>query len=185
MPGPSRHALEGRDVGRHRRDQPRRDGIDVVVRRKAQPIDEDPDRGIDRGGGDLLIPLRSGRHDGLERTPFGVAFPLPQHLDGEVLLVRVDGLGILLAQPNAVAVAPLLAGQGRIVARPIGGRGSNVRGDANIDDAVMALGGADGIAAAVGIGAPPSSAPPDLVLCRLCKFVSHANRRIEDQRNRP
>jgi hypothetical protein len=59
------------------------------------------------------------------------------------------------------------------------------RGDANIDDAVMALGGADGRAPAVGIGAPPSCAPPDPVFCRLCKFVSHANRRIEDQRTRP
>ena len=49
MPGPSRHALEGRDVGRHRRDRPRRDGIDVVLRRKAQPIDEDLYEGL-RGG---------------------------------------------------------------------------------------------------------------------------------------
>ena len=88
MSGPSRHALEGRDVGRHRRDQPRRNGTDVVVRRKAQPNDEDLGRGVDRGGGDLLIPLRSGRHYGLERTPFGDAFPRLQHLDGKVFLVQ-------------------------------------------------------------------------------------------------
>jgi len=175
MPGPSRHAPEGGDIVRCRRDQPRGDGVDVVFGRKAQPINKGLDRGIDRGGSSLLISLRPGRHDGLERKPFGVAFPLPQHLDGEVLLVRVDGFGILLAQPNAVAVvAPLLAGQGRVVARPIGRRGRDVRGDANINDAVISLGGADGRTPAVGIRAYPSSAPPDPVLCRLCKFVSHA-----------
>jgi hypothetical protein len=90
MPRPSWHALEGRDIGRGRRDQLRRDSVNIVFRPKAQPFNNDSNRGIDRGGGDLLIPLRSGRHNGLERTPFGVAFPLPQHLDGEVLRVRVD-----------------------------------------------------------------------------------------------
>jgi hypothetical protein len=186
MPRPCRHAPEGGDIVRCRGDQPRRDSVDVVFRRKSQPINKDLNRGIDRGGGDLLISLRSGRHDGLERTLFGVAFPLPQHLDGEVLLVGVDGLAILLAQPNAVAVvAPLLAGQGRIVTRSIG------------DAAVMC-------AATPTLMTPLSPSAAPTVAHRqsglehthparfpIRSFVAAVNssltqdRRIEEQRNRP
>ena len=51
---------------RRRGDQPRRDSVDVVFRRKSQPINKDLNRGIDRGGGEPvdLAALRAPRWPG-------------------------------------------------------------------------------------------------------------------------
>jgi hypothetical protein len=97
MPGPSSHPPEGRDIGCCRRDQPRRDGINVVRRREAKPSNQSLNRGINHGCGDMLISLYAGSHNGQERAPFGVKLPLPEDLDGELLRLRVDGLATFLA----------------------------------------------------------------------------------------
>jgi hypothetical protein len=74
------------------------------VRRKSRPIDEHLHRCVNGACRNLTISMGRWIHDGLEGALFGVALPFPQHFESEMFVVRIDGLAVLLAQPDAVVM---------------------------------------------------------------------------------
>ena len=84
-------------------------------------------------GSDLQFLSCRWRHECLKCPPFGIALPCPQHLNGEMFIVRVDQFAVRLAHPDAIRLVPaLLATKGPIISRSARRSRGDVGGDADI-----------------------------------------------------
>jgi hypothetical protein len=111
-------------------------------------------------------------HKLIECPIFRGRFPGLQEIVGELLWVRVLGLGMVGADPDVVRIIASLPARKAIVIARAAGRGcGDVRGFAQVDDAVAAQLRAKGGRPTVGVRAPMPGTPRQSHLCRRCEIV--------------
>jgi hypothetical protein len=95
----------------------------------------------------------------IEGPLLGIALPLFEHANREMLLVMIDLMGVGLAKPDAVVErTPVLLGLGFVVSSAAFRRGLDVRGDAQTHKAWLAHARTKCRSAATGIRAEPPNA---------------------------